>query len=158
MLEPILKMGNIVLAMQWLKVSGRQKITSLSARLQLSSSSNQSNYRDLPRLVTPRLASHSMGAASDHGVSSISGPWEEAHSETVGNYERRIDWLTSYGVVGYLYPWEACGKTTLMLDTPCSGVVLYQFQQRPSRPQQTPETFPLPWESGVNVTMWVCTL
>ena len=27
--------------------------------------------------------------------------------------------------------------------------------QRPSRPQQTPATFPLPWECGASVTMWV---
>ena len=27
--------------------------------------------------------------------------------------------------------------------------------QRSSRPQQTPETFPLPWECGASVTMWV---
>lgn len=27
--------------------------------------------------------------------------------------------------------------------------------QRASRPQQTPETFPLPWECGASVTMWV---
>lgn len=27
--------------------------------------------------------------------------------------------------------------------------------QRSARPQQTPETFPLPWECGASVTMWV---